>query len=234
MPYLGQQWQPEGQPARHPHEYIREGTAKLLTLLHPADGQVRVKGVTSSTNEVLHGWLEEELGAVVAALPAPPVLSVADNRARWERWQEGLSVRPTLPAALPALLMLLVLDNLAGHKTPAFVCWLYEHGIMPLYTPLGGSWLNMTESVQRILKRRALDGQAPQTPQDIIDWLEAAARGWNAAPTPFVWGGKRQARRQRAWERRHRAGGSGAYTRRPVRRCRRTAINSTNGYARVN
>jgi len=36
--------------------------------------------------------------------------------------------------------------------------WLCEHGIMPLYTPLGGSWLNMSESIQRILKRRALDG----------------------------------------------------------------------------
>jgi len=28
---------------------------------------------------------------------------------------------------------------------------LFEHGIMPLYTPLSGSWLNMTESIQRIL-----------------------------------------------------------------------------------
>jgi hypothetical protein len=32
--------------------------------------------------------------------------------------------------------------------------------------------------------------------------------GWNADPTPFVWGGKRVARRQRARERRHRLGGS--------------------------
>jgi hypothetical protein len=39
----------------------------------------------------------------------------------WERWQEGLSVRPTLLADLPLLRMLLVLDNLAGHKTPDFV-----------------------------------------------------------------------------------------------------------------
>jgi hypothetical protein len=29
--------------------------------------------------------------------------------------------------------MLLVLDNLAGHKTPEFVCWLFEQEIMPLY-----------------------------------------------------------------------------------------------------
>jgi hypothetical protein len=43
-----------------------------------------------------------------------------------------------LLSVLPPLRMLLVLDNLAGHKTPAFVCWLFAHGIMPLDTPVGG------------------------------------------------------------------------------------------------
>ena len=74
--------------------------------------------------------------------------------------------------------MLLVTDNLAGHRTPSFVLWLFAHGIMPLYTPLGGSWLNMAESIQRILKRRGLEGHHPQTPEQITEWLEAAARGW--------------------------------------------------------
>jgi hypothetical protein len=35
-----------------------------------------------------------------------------------------------------------------------------------------------------ILKRRALDGEYPTTPQQIIDWLEETAEGWNADPTP--------------------------------------------------
>jgi hypothetical protein len=121
---------------------------------------------------------------------------------------------------LPPLRLLLVLDNLAGHLTPALVLWFFAHGIMPLYTPLGGSWLNMAESIQRILKRRALDGHHPKTPEEIIAWLEAAAGGWNRAPTPFIWGGKRQARRQRARQRRHAIGGSGACTQRPLRRRR--------------
>ena len=90
-----------------------------------------------------------------------PTASPAETRRGWERWQEGLSIKPTLLHELPPLRMLLVLDNLAGHKTPEFVCWLFAHGIMPLYTPVGGSWLNMAESIQRILKRRALDGQHP-------------------------------------------------------------------------
>ena len=170
---------------------------------------------------MLHGWLRRELADVVAALPAPaPTIGPDEVRAAWERWREGLSVRFTLLADLPPLRMLLVLDNLAGHKTGEFVCWLMGHGIMPLYTPLGGSWLNMAESIQRILVSRALSGQHPDSPDQIMAWLEATARAWNRSPTPFVWGGKRQARRERARQRRHTLGGSGACTLRPVRRAR--------------
>ena len=78
----------------------------------------------------------------------------------------------------------------------------------PLYTPLSGSWLNMAESVQRIVCGRALNGQHPQTAAEIITWLEDTVAGWNAAPTPFVWDGKRRERRLRAKQRR--LGGSAA------------------------
>lgn len=219
-PHPGSHWQPIGEPARYAHEYVREGTAKQLTLFHPATGEVRVKGVQQCPNTVLHPWLKHELSAIVAALPAPLVLSAEDNQRAWARWQEGLTVRITLPQDLPPLRMLLVLDNLTGHLTPALVLWFFTQGIMPLYTPLGGSWLNMAESIQRILTRRALDGQHPTTPEEIITWLEAAARGWNREPTPFIWGGRRRARRERARARRHAVGGSGACTRRPVPRRR--------------
>ena len=40
----------------------------------------------------------------------------------------------------------------------------------------------------------------------MMEWLAAQVRGWNAHPTPFVWGGKRAPRRQRAYERRHALG----------------------------
>ena len=221
VPQPGQSWCPEGRPARQPHEYVRNGTAKLMTLSHPADGHARVKGVTTCPNTVLHAWLKEELTAILAAMPAAATASemaAASMRGAWERWREGLSVKPTLPAELPPLRMLLVLDNLAGHKTPAFVLWLLAHGVMPLYTPLGGSWLDMAESLRRILKRRALDGQEPGSPEQIIGWLEAVAEHWNRDPTPFEWGGRRAERRRRQRDRRHRLGGSGACTRRPIRR----------------
>jgi hypothetical protein len=218
VPHAGSSWELQGHPQHQPHEYIRNGTAKLLTLFHPADGQVRVKGVTSCPNAVLHPWLKQELAAILAQLPVSPTLAPETNRALWEKWFEGLAQKPTLPDSLPPLRMLLVLDNLKGHKSSDLVQWFFSQGIIPLYTPLGGSWLNMAESIQRILQGRALDGQHPQTPTQIIDWLEATARGWNQNPTPFVWGGKRAARRARSRQRRHALGGSGACALRPIRR----------------
>jgi len=147
LPYPGHHWHPDGEPVRYPHEYVREGTAKQLTLFHPASGEVRVKGVRSASNAVLHPWLQAELTEVLATLPEPEMLSPEENRRRWERWQDGLSVRITLPQELPPLRMLLVWDNLTGHYTVAFVLWLLAHGVMPLFTPLAGSYLNMADSV---------------------------------------------------------------------------------------
>jgi transposase len=223
IPQPGVSWQPQGQPAQQPHEYVRGGTTKILTLFHPATGQVRVQPAAHGTNVVLHGWLKTALAEIAAALP--PVAEPGDTmaiRAAWQVWQEGLAVRFTLPEQLPPLRLLLVWDNLAGHKTPEMVLWLCRQGIMPLYTPLGGSWLNMAEAIQRILKRRALDGQPPQTPEEIGTWFEQTAQHWNRRPTPFVWSGKRRQRRRRAAEGRHRLAGAAACTCRPLRRMRLT------------
>ena len=177
---------------------MREGTTKILTLFQPATGRVRLRPAASSSNAVLHGWLRETLAEIVPAPPtAAPSLDPAATRATWAAWQDGLAERFTLPEDLPPLRTLLVWDNLSGHKTPEMVLWLCRHGIMPLYTPLGGSWLNMAESIQRILKRRARDGQHPHSPAEIGAWFEQTARAWNQQPTPFVWNGQRRQRRRK-------------------------------------
>ena len=161
-----------GAAQRQPHEYIRNGTAKLLTLFRPANGQLRTKGVTSCTNAVLHGWLKQELSDILSALPDPVTAPTLEAiQATWATWTAGLTGYPTLPAEPVAARMLLVLDNLAGHLTPAFVLWLFEHGIIPLYTPFGASWLNMARSIQRIIERRALEGRRPE-PGRMIKWLK--------------------------------------------------------------
>jgi hypothetical protein len=202
IPQPGQSWRPEGKPRVQPHEYIRGGTAKLLTLFRPATGQLRAKGVTNAPNVVLHPWLKAELLQILDDLP-DSTRRESDAQAQWETWLGHL---PHLP--LPPLRLILVWDNLAGHLSTSMVIWLFAHGVMPLYTPLSGSWLNMAESVQRIIRGRALNGQHPTTAAEIITWLEDTVAGWNAAPTGFVWDGKRRERRIRAKQRR--LGGSAA------------------------
>src|SRR5215203_3597512 len=151
VPHPGMSWQPRDRPARQPHEYIRGGTTKILTLFHPASGQVRLSSAARCTNAVLHPWLRERLTAILAELPAPAAHDPAFTHAAWEVWQAGLTLPFTLPEELPPLRLLLVWDNLTGHKTPELVLWLCAQGVMPLYTPVGGSWLNMAESIQRVL-----------------------------------------------------------------------------------
>ena len=51
-------WEPGAKPHQQSRAELPDGAAKLLTLLLPASGQVLGKGVTSSTNAVLHSWLQ--------------------------------------------------------------------------------------------------------------------------------------------------------------------------------
>ncbi len=179
IPQPGPSWQPTTEPARQPQEYIRGGTAKLLTLFRPATGAVRALGVTSATNAVLHPWLKTELTAILAT--CPPARAGAPGRT-WSDWDWHPDAH-RLDAHLPPVRMLLIWDNLAGHHSQTMVPWCADHGIVPLFTPLSGSWLNMAESLQRIIVGRALAGQHPQSAQELIAWLEATVRGWNAAPS---------------------------------------------------
>jgi hypothetical protein len=234
IPQPGPSWQPRGMPAHRPHEYVRGGTAKLLTLFRPATGAVRAEPVTGTPNAVLHPWLQREVTAILADLP--PLLDPAAPERQAATWWWGQGEAPPWLAEVPPVRMLLVWDNLAGHRTPALVEWLVERGVWVLPTPLGGSWLNLAEAIQRILVRRALDGQHPTTVAEIMTWLREQVAGWNAGPTPFRWGGKRAARRQRARERRHALGGAAGYTRRPLPRRRRSVyrLPDTNGHIHGN
>ena len=198
IPQPGAGWAPVGEPARLPHEYVRGGTAKLLTLFRPATGDLRAKGVTTATNAVLHPWLQAELTAVLATLP--PLTVPEGERPPLARWATWLGHEPRDP--LPPLRLSLIWDTLAGHLSWSIVRWLFQHGVMPLYTPLSGSWLNLAEAIQRIIVRRALEGHHPRSQDDLLAWLDDTVAGWNANPTPFAWHDKRYERRQRARQRR--------------------------------
>ena len=129
VPHPGRSWRPQNEPATQPHEYVRGGTAKILTLFQPATGQVRLQPVTRSTNAIVHPWLKTTLTEIMAALPAVAASIDGDQTRRvWQAWQEGLTVRFTLPDDLPPLRLLLIWDNLTGHKTPEMVLWLRAWG----------------------------------------------------------------------------------------------------------
>jgi transposase len=218
IPQPGASWQPEGHPLVQPHEYERGGTAKLLTLFRPATGMLNAKGVLSVTNAVLHPWLKEQLSVMLTEIekehPREELPPEAERPlyAQWKTWlwpQES-------DEGLPPLRIILVLDNLAGHRSHDLVRWFFAHGVMPLYTPIGGSWLNMAESVQRIIVRRALAGQHPKSAQEVIDWLEQTVDGWNKKPTPFVWNSKRRRRRERTRLRRLAGSGAAIRIRNPI------------------
>ena len=209
IPHPGSSFQPEGRPATQDHQYIRGKTCKFLTMFRPASGELRAEPVDQSTNAILHPWLIRELTAILKSCPSAP--EVVPEGRRWQDW-DPFPAAEQLDRFNPPLRMLLILDNLAGHYSRDLVSWCHEHGIGLLYTPCAGSWLNMAESVQRIIIRRALEGHHVYDVEILKDWLRDTIEGWNRHPTPFIWGGKRHARRDRAYARRHRQGGSGATT----------------------
>jgi hypothetical protein len=167
---------------------------------------VRVTGVASAPNVVLPPWLQADREDILAALPASADAPADADHPLLRPWRRWLG-RPD-DAPLPPVRLLLIWDNLTGHTSAALLRWRCGHGVLPLDTPLSGSWLPRAASVPRIIVRRARAGPEPATPTDLIPWLEDTAAGWNADPTPFVWDGQRRERRRRA--RARRLGGSAA------------------------
>ncbi len=91
---------------------------------------------------MLHPWLKGELGALLAELekqqPAE-TLPPEEQRPPAAQWKTWLWPHESAEG-LPPLRIILVLDNLAGHLSPDLLGWFFHHGVMPLYTPVGGSW----------------------------------------------------------------------------------------------
>jgi hypothetical protein len=112
------------------------GTVKLLTLFRRATGEVQAKGVTSAPNTVLHRWRCYELTRILQVLlQTAPCGEDASFLPYWWLWWQGLADRYNDPPVR----LVLIWDNLAGHKTPELVHWLCHQGSLPLYTPLSGA-----------------------------------------------------------------------------------------------
>ena len=58
VPYHSENWNIKTTAKKLPAEYTKNGTAKLLTLFHPASGKV-IKGATDSKNITIHSWMKQ-------------------------------------------------------------------------------------------------------------------------------------------------------------------------------
>src|SRR3954467_2943198 len=144
VPHPGVSWQPRGQPATQPHEYIRGGTTKILTLFHPATGQVRLQSAACCTNAVLHPWLRERLSAILAELPPPaPSQDPAATQAAWAVWQAGLTLPFSLPHNLPPLQLLPCVTISPATRRPTWCCGCARTGSCrstPRWAGAGSTW----------------------------------------------------------------------------------------------
>ena len=82
-----------------------------------------------------------------------------------------------------------------------------ERDIVHALAHHGAGLLSLT--VAEVMTRPVVTCDPTESVAELMEWLAATVRGWNEAPTAFVWGGKRRERRRRARARRHAAGGSG-------------------------
>jgi hypothetical protein len=81
--------------------------------------------------------------------------------------------------------MILIWVNLTGHLSWSIVDWLFQHGVMPFYTPLSGSWLNLAEALSVHRLQLALEWlQPPCACQDKSRPFDAAKHGHGSRGRP--------------------------------------------------
>ena len=105
------------------------------------------------------------------------------------RHREFLRFLKLIDQQTPAGLILhLIVDNYATHKTPAVKRWIKAHPRFHLhFTPTSASWLNMIErffaEITRKRIRRGAFKSVAQLKSAIMEYLE----NHNADPKPFIW-----------------------------------------------
>ncbi len=78
--------------------------------------------------------------------------------AHWKTW---LWPYENVEGPLP-LRIILVLDYLTGHRSPDLLSWFFHKGVMPHYTTVSGSWLNMAVGAAHHCPSSPLRSASPQ------------------------------------------------------------------------
>jgi hypothetical protein len=84
--------------------------------------------------------------------------------------------------------VILILDNLATHKTLDVRLWALAHpNVRFLFQPTYAPWLNLIEPWWKTLRSLALKGRCFQTVDEIASAILRATDYWNCHRHPFAW-----------------------------------------------
>jgi transposase len=84
--------------------------------------------------------------------------------------------------------IILILDNLAIHKTLDVRLWLLAHPqVRFLFQPTYAPWLNLIEPWWKTLRSLALQGRCFENLTQIVEALDRATAYWNAHRHPYLW-----------------------------------------------
>lgn len=108
---------------------------------------------------------------------------------RRRRHHEVLALLQALRARWPRGRLVIVLDNLSIHPTPAIQAWRQDQAgrvrFEPL--PLHASWLNQIERWFSILERQALRRASDASHHERASRIYRFTRHWNQIARPFRW-----------------------------------------------
>lgn len=114
------------------------------------------------------------------------VLAHSTQRHRQQEWIQFLrTIDREVP---PDLVVHLILDNYATHKTPQVKRWLKRHPRFHLhFTPTSSSWLNLVERFFRDLSQDVVLPGSFSSVQELKDAIFSYLGDRNLAPKRYVW-----------------------------------------------
>lgn len=84
--------------------------------------------------------------------------------------------------------VILILDNLASHKTLDVRLWALAHPrVRFLFQPTYAPWLNLIEPWWKTLRSLALKGRRFEDAHEITHAIAVATQYWNQQRKPYVW-----------------------------------------------
>lgn len=84
--------------------------------------------------------------------------------------------------------LILIMDNLAVHKTMDVLLWALAHPrVRFLFQPTYAPWLNLIEPWWKTLRSLALKGKRFENEQQLRDAILAGTHYWNCQRKPYVW-----------------------------------------------